>query len=164
MHTNDCRKLGQSCNKKYHFMWDDIQLSKGTWRDREVKVNLNNEGVQDESTLIYRSAPCNGVKTCPVKGCKYVAPISAQRPCPAHSQKLVKSIAGPCPLEFGYLYPKNCEYDHRQWILGFVRHQKEPTSNIHNHPIHAAAKMCSKVKESIAEATLVNPTINKKAF
>ena len=161
MHTSDCRKLGQSCNKKYHFMWDDIQLSKGTWRDREVKVTLNSEGVEDESTLIYRSAPCNGVKTCPVKGCKYVTPITAQRPCPSHSQKSVKStdVAGPCPVEFGYLYPKNYHDDHRRWILGFVRHQKAPTSNIHNHPIHAAAKMCSKVKESIAEATMVNPTI-----
>ena len=161
MHTSDCRKLGQSCNKRYHFMWDGIQLSKGTWRDWEVKVNLNNDGVQNEETLLYRSAPCNGVKMCPVKGCKYIASITAQRPCPTHSQKLVKStdMIGPCPVEFGYLYPKNYEDDHRRWILGFVRHQKEPTSNIHNHPVHAAAKMCSKVKECIAEATLVNPTI-----
>ena len=67
-------------------MWDDIQLSKGTWRDREVKVNLNNDGVQNEETLIYRSVPCNGVKMCPVKGCKYVASITAQRPYPTHSQ------------------------------------------------------------------------------
>ena len=161
MYTSDCRKVGQSCNKKYHFMWDDIQLSKGTWRDREVKVNLNNDGVQNEETLIYRSAPCNGVKMCPVKGCKYVASITAQRRCPTHSQKLVKStdMIGSCPVEFGYLYPKNYEDDHRRWILGFVRQQKEPTSNIHNHPVHAAAKMCSKVKECIAEVTSVNPTI-----
>ena len=112
-------------------MWDDIQLSKGTWRDSEVKVNLNNDGVQNEETLLYRSAPCNGVKMCPVKGCKYVASITAQCPCLTHSQKLVKStdMIGPCPVEFGYLYPKNYEDDHRQWILGFVRHQKEPTSN-----------------------------------
>ena len=100
--------------------------------DREVKVNLNKEGVQEEVTLMYRSAPCNST----------------------HSQKVVKSTAGagPCPVEFGYLYPKDYKDDHRRWILGFVHHQKEPTSNIHNHPIHAAAKMCSKVKECIAEA------------
>ena len=148
MHTNDCRKLGQSCDKKYHFMWDDIQLSKGTWRDREVKVSMIKEGIQGEATLMYRSAPCNGVKICSVKGCNYVAPMSAQRPCPTHSQKLVKSssTSGPCPVEFGYLYPKNCEGDHRQWILGFVRHQKEPTSNIHNHPIYAAAKCVLKLR------------------
>ena len=65
----------------------------------------------------------------------------------------------PCPVEFGYLYPTNYEDNHKQWILGFVCHQKEPTSNIHNHPVHAATKMCSKVKECIAEATSVNPTI-----
>ena len=72
-------------------MWDDIQLSKGTWRDREVKVSMIKEGIQGEATLMYRSAPCNGVKICSVKGCNYVAPMSAQRPCPTHSQKLVKS-------------------------------------------------------------------------
>ena len=87
--------------------------------------------------------------------------MSAQRPCSAHAQKLMKSssIAGPCPVEFGYLYPKNYQEDHRRWILGFVRHQKGQASNIHNHKIHAAAKICSKVKESIAQATLSNPTI-----
>lgn len=30
LYTDNCRKLGQTCDKKYHFMWDDIQLSKGT--------------------------------------------------------------------------------------------------------------------------------------
>ena len=55
-------------------MWDDIQLSKGTWRDREVNINLGNEG---DTTLMYRSAPCNGVKLCPEKECNYVAPMSA---------------------------------------------------------------------------------------
>ena len=60
--------------------------------DREVKVNLNKEGVQEEVTLMYRSAPCNST----------------------HSQKVVKSTAGagPCPVEFGYLYSKNY---HRQF-------------------------------------------------
>ena len=53
-------------------------------------------------------------------------------------------MAGPCPVEFGYLYPS---------LRG------TNLSNIHNHPIHADAKMCSKVKESIAEAIMVNPTI-----
>ena len=57
LYTDYCRKLGQSCDKKDHFMWDDIQLSKGTWRDREVKVNVTNGGTEGETTLIYRSAP-----------------------------------------------------------------------------------------------------------
>ena len=67
-------------------MWDDIQLPKGTWRDREVKVNVNSGDTEGKTTLIYmyRSAPCNGVKLCPEKGCKYVAPISAQCPCSTH--------------------------------------------------------------------------------
>ena len=65
-----------------------------------------------------------------------------------------------CPVEFGYLYPTNYQDDHRRWILGIIQHQKGPTSNIHDHPIHAAAKMCSKVKEYIIEqATLINPSI-----
>ena len=33
------------------------------------------------------------------------------------------------------------------------------TASLHNHPINAASKICSEVKESTAQATLFNPTI-----
>ena len=69
--------------------------------DKEGQRNITSEG---ETILVYRSAPCNGVKLCPEIECEYVAPISAQRPCATHGQKLTSSnISGPCPVEFGYL-------------------------------------------------------------
>ena len=81
---------------------------------------------------------------------EYVAPVSAQRLCATHGQKLIRwssNISGPCPVEFGYLYPKNyqddqrCMYvsanrfsivlnvekDHFKWIQKFLAQKYEST-------------------------------------
>ena len=110
--------------------------------------------------LMYRNASCNGVKMCPFESCDYVAPISAQRPCSVHTnQKLVKSNdKKPCPVEFAYVYPKDAS-DRRRWIFAFVRHQKGPCDSLHSHPLHSSSKICSKVKQMIADATKLNPCV-----
>ena len=156
-YTPNCTELEQSCSTNHHFLWDDNQLSKGSWKDREVKVNIDNE----QTALIYRSAPCNGVKVCPAKDCNYVTSVSSLRSCRNHSkEKLVKTnIKCPCPVDFAYLYPKDCATDHRHWVLGFIHHQKQPVDNLHNHEIHNASKMCSMVKETIRDVAVLNPTI-----
>lgn len=38
-----------------------------------------------EEHLLYRIAPCNGVKMCPHPECKYTVSVSAQRPCCSHT-------------------------------------------------------------------------------
>jgi len=59
--TPDCSKLSQYCPESPHFLWEDIQLSKGKLsKDRLVELLIDNDMVQ----LYYRSAPCNGVKQC----------------------------------------------------------------------------------------------------
>lgn len=158
MYTPDCKSLAQSCQSNPHFIWDDIQLSKGTWRDRDIKLAIESEEKVD---VVYRYAPCNGVKVCPEEGCGYVTSVSSRRPCSKHSEKkLVKSSSkSRCPVEFAYIYPKNFTTDNRRWICGFVHHQKEAVSNIHSHPIHGSSRMCSKVKECIANAAAINPGI-----
>lgn len=76
--VDDCMKLPQACVSNPHFLWDDVQISKGSWnKDREVTVTIAGKAEK----LMYRVAPCNGVKLCPQKGCDYAAPMSAQRPC-----------------------------------------------------------------------------------
>ena len=75
LYTDDCTKLPQSCASNKHFLWDDIQVSKESWnKDREITVTLD----EKVEKLVYRVAPCNGVKVCPQEGCDYVAPVSAQ--------------------------------------------------------------------------------------
>lgn len=101
----DCKELPQACSdSNTRFICDDIQLS------REVQVKIGD----DNEVLMYRASPCNGIKVCPVEGCEYVAPVSAQRPCKLHpKQKLVRSSTiGPCPVVFAYMYPKNVKSDH----------------------------------------------------
>ena len=158
-YTADCTQLPQSTANP-HYLWDDIQISKSGWnKDREVDVLLSDK----TETLMYRIASCNGVKVCPDESCDYAAPISAQRPCSIHNNlKLVKSNdKAPCPVQFAYLYPKDAS-DHRRWIFAFVRHQKGACDSLHNHPIHSSSKICSKVKQMIADATELNPNIKPR--
>ncbi len=135
---------GQTLTTNNHY-----PISKGSWRDREVEIKVNGYSVERKEVLMYRSAPSNGVKVC------------SQRPCRVHMHKSIHTnqSVSPCPVEYGYLYPKDYQQDHRRRIFGFVRQQKEISLNVHNHPIHGSARMCSKVKECIAMATLVNPSI-----
>ena len=54
---------------------------------------------------MYRCAPCNGIKFCPVETCNFVVSDSQQRPCRMHPDKqLVKSNSrgSVCPVEFAY--------------------------------------------------------------
>ena len=72
-YCEDCTKLDQNCSTDPHFLWHDIQMSKGKVnKDYSIFVELG--GVKEE--LIYRCAPCNGVKVCSQSECKFVAPIS----------------------------------------------------------------------------------------
>jgi len=38
-------------------------------------------------SVMYRSAPCNGVKACSENGCAYVAAIREHKPCQSHPRK-----------------------------------------------------------------------------
>ena len=156
-YSDDCKKLPQSSDSNPHFLLDDIQVSKGSWnKDREITVTIDGK----VEKLMYRVAPCNGVKLCSQDGCDYVAPMSAQRPCHKHQQKLSKSRdACPCPVQFAYLYPSDLSNDNRRWLFAFILQQKCITKSLHNHPMHSSTKVCSYVKESISKATKVNPNL-----
>lgn len=79
--TTDCSKLPQYCEQSSHFIWDDIQLSKGKLnKDRLIEVMVDN----DKLHLYYRSAPCNGVKQCSAPECMYTVPVTEKRSCPTH--------------------------------------------------------------------------------
>ena len=70
-YVDDCRKLPQACVSSPHFLWDDIQISKRSCnKDREVMVTI----AGNSEKLMYRDAPCNGVKLCPQEGYEYEAP------------------------------------------------------------------------------------------
>lgn len=157
LYSPDCRELVQSCSNM-HFLWDDIQLSKGSWnKDRDVSISI--DGVEEH--LLYRIAPCNGVKFCPHPGCDYTVSVSTQRPCHHHTEmKLVRSSEkSTCMVQFAYIYPKDLKNDHRRWITGFIQQQKEDSFNLHNHPMPCSSKVCSIVKDLVTHATNLNPTI-----
>ena len=106
-------------------------------------------------TVFYRTAPCNGVKMCTISGCTYVAPIREKRPCPHHKISFVKTDS--CPVEFVYVYPADRQ-DKRRWIGGIVRHQKDLSKNLHNHVPPSETKIAQCVKE-INKAIASNPTL-----
>ena len=136
-----------------HFIWKDIQLSRGQLnRDRPIQIEVKTT----KEDMYYRSAPCLGVKYCPVEGCQHIVPIRDRRPCPKHNIALEKS--GECPVEFVYLHPKSSK-DGRRWFGGIVRCQKSPSLNVHNHRIHSATKIAQCVREKINNAILANPAL-----
>ena len=68
-YSDDCKKLPQSGDSNPHFLLDDIQVSKGSWnKDREITVTIDGK----VEKLMYRVAPCYGVKLCSQDGCDYV--------------------------------------------------------------------------------------------
>ena len=162
-YCEDCTKLDQNCSTDPHFLWHDIQMSKGKVnKDYSIFVELG--GVKEE--LIHRCAPCNGVKVCSQSECKFVAPISRLRSCPDHPEATLEQSnelsPTKCPVEFAYIYPKNFNHDNRRWIMGYVRQQKAPTNNLHNHAIPRGTKMCSLVKKAIQESASINPQLKAK--
>ena len=151
----DCNQLQQSSTSNPHFLWSDMQLSKGKLnKDRLIEVEIGNK----KEKVFYHSAPCLGVKVCSEPGCSHVAPIRERRACVKHpNQKMVRTDE--CPVEFIYIYPQSYHDDHRRWIGGIVRNQKQPETNLHNHPLHPAFKMCNFVKDKIHAAVTSNPIL-----
>ena len=97
-YTPDVSQLIQSCDDT-HFMWKDIQLSKGSLnKDRIVEAEIKGES----ESLHFRSAPCGGVKFCPVDECSHTVPIREKRNCPTHNKILVRTTC--CPVGFIYIY------------------------------------------------------------
>ena len=73
LYSKDVSKLPQYVASKPHFLWDDIQLSKGKLNpDRMVTMNIN--GIDEE--VFYRMAPCNGVKVCSAPDCSRALVLS----------------------------------------------------------------------------------------
>ncbi len=127
-YTPDVSKLDQADPSNPHFMWDGIQLTKGKLnKDRLITVEVNDENLN----LMCRSAPCNGVKNCPVESCNFVSPMSRQRPCNLHTdQPLKKTNCNGllCPVEFGYLYPPNPLENKQRWLcMSTERFVSKPT-------------------------------------
>ena len=144
-YTENLSSLPQCCEDP-HFIWKDIQLSKGQLnRDRLISVEIHGKS----EDVYYRSAPCLGIKYCPQDGCNHVVPIRDKRSCPVHNLTLQKTCD--CPVEFVYVYLKSSA-DSRRWFGGIVRCQKAASRNLHNHVIHASSRIAQCVKEKITGA------------
>jgi len=113
-----------------------------------------------EVPITYRSAPCNGVKICPISGCCHVVPIRQLRPCKDHPSKPLHKTndTEKCPVQFGYISPEDV-YDHQRWILGFVRQPKGSSKNLHNHPIPSSSHPLTKTMDDIHNAATANTAL-----
>ena len=54
LYFKDYQKVYPSCPKNIHFLWADIQLSKGKVNNYKTKIVING----NEVAVTYRSAPC----------------------------------------------------------------------------------------------------------
>ena len=96
----------------------------------------------------------------------FVAPVSRLRSCPDHPDAKLKrsNEMSPtkCPVECAYIFPKDTDHDNRRWIMGYVRQQKVPAKNLHNHAIPRGTKMCSFVKKAIQQSASINLQLKAK--
>ncbi len=138
------------------FLFTDIQLGKGKargWRDLNMIIDGN------EEYITYRVVPCGGVKLCPEDNCDHVVPTSEIRPCPVHKTPLVRTSN--CPVEYVYVKPKD-PCDHRRWLSGIDRCSDMKENFLHDHPLHADAKILAKVKADITRALVKNPHLTTR--
>ena len=97
----DCTKLEQTADNS-HFMWHDIQLSKGPLnKDGKIEVKINGK----MEKLTYHTAPCSGIKYFSYEGCNYIASVCEKRPCSHHKYSLSKTSS--CSVELVYIYPED---------------------------------------------------------
>ena len=113
LYSKDVSKLPQYVASKPHFLWDDIQLSKGKLNpDRMVTMNIN--GIDEE--VFYRMAPCNGVKVCSALDCSHAQPLNSKKNlCSTHPSSSTDKTSG-CPVVFMYLFPRKFTDDHRRCV------------------------------------------------
>lgn len=131
------------------FMYKDIQIGKGKAQGNRT-IELDVAGRKERMT--YKIVPCNGVKVCPAEGCDHMVPTWEIKPCPQHKGQPLTQSAG-CPVEFIYICPEE-EADNRRWITGIDRCSDMKGQYLHNHPLHAAAKIPEKVKGDIQKAVM----------
>jgi len=153
-YVSDIAALSFYTQNDDHFLFNDIQLSKGKLRaPRTVKAYVDGR----EEFLNYRFAPCRGVKRCSVEDCSYVIPFSERRSCPSHPEAVLLATEE-CPVEFVYVWPADSK-DNRRWLSGIVRVGDLKSNNLHNHDVHGPTKIPSKIVEDIQSAVKLDPTL-----
>lgn len=153
-YASDISSLPFYTREDEHFLFNDIQVSKGKLRAPRMITTIV-DGKEEE--VNYRIAPCGGVKCCPVEGCSYCVPNWKHQPCPQHSEASLVS-SGECPVEFVYVWPTHSE-DKRRWLSGIVRRDYMKASNLHSHPLHAPTKVPIKVVQDIQHALKMDPSL-----
>ena len=152
-HCDDITKLSFYTSIDEYFLFSDIQLRKGKPRNAR-KVTFDVNGTQEE--MWYRIAPCAGAKIC-TADCSFVT-STRELKCPLHPNQPLCNVGGDCSVEFVYVWPDDHD-DKRHWLSGLSRTGDLHASNLHNHPLHGASKIPSKVIHDIREKVAADPTI-----
>ena len=110
--SSDISQLPQYVEEKPHFLWEDIQLSKGKLNpDRCITLNVDGSN----ESVFYRIAPCNGIKLCSATNCQHVQTRNSKKNlCPTHTGSPTINTEN-CPVVFIYLFPQNFASDNRRY-------------------------------------------------
>lgn len=136
------------------FLWKDIQFSKGKGNIPRI-IETCIDGKSEK--VLYRIAPCGGVKICPSEGCSYTVALKEHHRCPLHNQPLQKQ--GGCPVYFVYVEPE-MKGDKRRWMAGLVIHNKVPTANLHNHAMPPQSSLLTSTVMCLQDAQRRLPTLS----
>eukprot|EP00112_Aurelia_sp_Birch-Aquarium-sp1_P014358 Seg3094.1 transcript_id=Seg3094.1/GoldUCD/mRNA.D3Y31 product="ATP-dependent DNA helicase RecQ" protein_id=Seg3094.1/GoldUCD/D3Y31 len=145
LYLKDHTKAPNAARNDPHFVYNDLQLSKGP-SNKPMAKEWNVDG--SKLKVIVQKSPCEGVKQCGSPECTYVVSKRQQiNRCKAHADApLVPS--GQCPVKFVYIYPENFTHDTRRW-LGVISAQTGKAE--HNHSKPAACKLPAILNEEITK-------------
>ena len=152
-HCSDITNLSSYTSSDEHFLLD-IQLGKLKPRTAR-KITFDVDGTQEE--LWYRIAPCAGVKVCKSGGCSFVT-STRELKCPSHPDQPLCNVGRDCSVEFVYVWPTDSD-DNRRWLSGLTRTGNLQGANLHDHPLHQASKIPSKIIHDIRQKVVDEPTI-----
>ena len=145
LYVENVNQLAQSAKSDPHFIYNDMQLTRGPVNKPATKV-WNIDGAPTK--VVINKSRCEGVKRCSAPTCSYVVSRRQQlNRCRAHPKApLEKSKT--CNVMFVYIHPEECERDVRRWI-GVV--SSSPGEVTHSHGKPAPSKIPTMLHEQIVE-------------
>ena len=146
----DSSKLSQTCDD-VHFMWKDIQLSKGQLnKKRLISAAIISREKGGDLLQLCSMFVCKSMPTHEIVIMLYLSVTS----------NAAQNTTYPCK---GLVNAQLSLYMSIPKILmikgGLLRCQKDPSDNLHNHLLHGATKISQCIKSKIDSAVTADPSL-----
>ena len=156
LYVENCNNLPQSSRFDPHFLYNDIQLSKGP-ANKPTTKEWNIDGTL--TRVVINKSPCEGVQKCSGPNCTYVVSRRQQlNRCRAHPNVSLEQ-SEKCHVMFIYIHPQDFGQDARRWLAVIT---SSPGKENHCHEKPAPNKIPTMLEEKIVECVQSDLTKSAK--